>query len=91
MGFGYYGVVFPEWFGDLEGLGFRVQGSGFRVQGLGFRDPTGFRATMNPQLRESESQVYCLKDSYLSGIMGNQRLTFFIIRGLYRDYTTPKG
>ena len=22
--------------------------------------------------------------------MGNQRLTFFIIYGLYRDYTTPK-
>ena len=26
----------------------------------------------------------------LSGIMGNQRLTFFIISGVYRDYTTPK-
>ena len=28
--------------------------------------------------------------AYLSGIMGNQRLTFFIILGLYRDYTSPK-
>ena len=28
--------------------------------------------------------------TYLSGIMGNQRLTFFIIQGLSRDYTTPK-
>ena len=29
--------------------------------------------------------------TYLSGIIGNQRLTLFIIQGLYRDYTTPKG
>ena len=28
--------------------------------------------------------------SYLSGIMGKQRLTFFMIQGLYRNYTTPK-
>ena len=28
--------------------------------------------------------------SYLSGTMGNQRLTLFIMQGLYRDYTTPK-
>ena len=28
--------------------------------------------------------------SYLSGIMGNQRLSIFITQELYRDYTTPK-
>ena len=28
--------------------------------------------------------------TYLSGIMGNQRLTFFIIPGLDRDCTTQK-
>ena len=34
------------------------------------------------------AQVYTI--SYLSGIMGNQRLTFFIILGLHKDYTAPK-
>ena len=32
-----------------------------------------------------------LVETYLSGIMGNQTVTFFIIQGLYRGYTTPKG
>ena len=48
---------------------------------------------MNPALHEQNHQSTMRADPlpYLSGIMGNERLTFFIVEGLCRDYTTPKG
>ena len=42
--------------------------------------------TLHPGHQNSPKALY----TYLSGIMGNQRLTFFIISGICRDYTTPK-
>ena len=53
------------------------------LQALSATPPTDLKARQDLQLET-------LIEPYLSGIMGNQRLTFSIILGLYRDYSTPK-
>ena len=42
-------------------------------------------------LRAKQKKAKFRNDSYLSGIMGNQRVIFSEYKGLCRDYTTPEG
>ena len=73
----------------LNGLGFRVS-SALRLYGLGFR-ALGGRILRSWGFRYWGIGLWEGSFPYLSGLMGNQSLTFFIEEGLYRGYTTPKG